>query len=241
MQKIFLGCLCLLLFFGLSVGLVPQVRAEAESKSERAELLKQKLLKLQQLLAQVEEARLKEQPPTETPWQPIQAFGEERPAYDQYAYLLAPHLRKADLDSALQQLHYLAGLDELKERGNLFVVPALPLAVGETMAVERYNRELAAAYLRTVGLPSAYEGWLVVSPDPLHQAGVAAGPLLMIDLAGCDQIMRTRIFDLLLKVRLFTEDGSVHSYLWQLLQNASPQVFKVSMEGPRLILAVETD
>ena len=239
MLKLSLGCVCFLLFCGLSVGLVPQV--QAESKSERAELLKQKLLKLQKLLEQVEEAKLKEQPPTESPWQPIQAFGQERPAYDQYAYLLAPHLRKTELDSALQQLHHLAGLDELKERGNLFVVPALPLAIGEVMSIDRYDRELAATYLRTVGLPSAYEGWLVVSPDPLNQAGVAAGPLLMIDLANCDQVTRARIFDLLLKVRLFTEDGSIHSYLWQLLQNAAPQVFKVSMEGQRLLLAVETD
>jgi hypothetical protein len=154
---------------------------------------------------------------------------------------LAPHLPKAELDSALQQLHYLAGLDELKERGNLFVVPALPLALGQAMAVDSYNRELAASYLRSVGLPSAYEGWIVVAPDPLADEGVAAGPLLMIDLAGCDQIMRTRIFDLLLSVRLFTEDGSVHSYLWQLLQTASPQVFKVSMEGARLVLAVDRD
>ena len=153
--------------------------------------------------------------------------------------MLAPHLRKAELDSALQQLHYLAGLDELKERGNLFVVPALPLAGGETMSVDRYNRELAGAYLRTVGLPSAYEGWLVVAPAPLDKKGVADGPLLMIDLAGCDQVMRTRIFDLLLHTRLFTDDGSVHNFLWRLLQIASPQVFKVSMEGQRLLLAVD--
>ena len=237
MLKISLRAGCLLLLLVLGLALTPPV--QAESKAERAEVLKQKLLQLQQLLQQVEEAKLREQPPTESPWQPIQAFGAERPAYDQYAYLLAPHLRKAELDSALQQLHYLAGLDELKERGNLFVVPALPLAGGETMSVDRYNRELAGAYLRTVGLPSAYEGWLVVAPAPLDKKGVADGPLLMIDLAGCDQVMRTRIFDLLLHTRLFTDDGSVHNFLWRLLQIASPQVFKVSMEGQRLLLAVD--
>ena len=67
MLKLSLGCVAFLLFFGLSVGLVPQAQAQAESKSERAELLKQKLLKLQKLLEQVEEAKLKEQPPTESP------------------------------------------------------------------------------------------------------------------------------------------------------------------------------
>lgn len=239
MLKISRRCVCFLLFLLLSVGLVPQLQAEVSS--ERAELLKQKLIRLQQLLVQVEEAKLKQQPPTEAPWQPVQAFGEERPAYDQYAYLLAPHLRKEELDSALQQLHYFASLDELKERGNLFVVPALPLSTDEAMAVGSYNRELAANYLRKVGLPSAYEGWMVVAPDPLTEAGVADGPLLLIDLAACDQIMRTRIFDLLLNTRLFTEDGSIHSYLWKLLQGASPQIFKVSMEGPRLLLAVDSD
>ena len=239
MLKISLRAVCCLLLLVLGLALPPQV--QAESTAERADVLKQKLLQLQQLLQQVEEAKLREQPPTEAPWQPIQAFGEERPAYDQYAYLLAPHLRKAELDSALQQLHYLAGLDALKERGNLFVVPALPLTGGETMSIDRYNRELAGAYLRAVGLPSAYEGWLVVAPDPLDEGGVAGGPLLMIDLAGCDQVMRTRIFELLLRTRLFTDDGSVHSFLWRLLKNASPQVFKVSMEGQRLLLAVDHD
>ena len=82
---------------------------------------------------------------------------------------------------------------------------------------------------------------MVVAPDPLDEEGVAGGPLLLIDLAGCDQIMRTRIFDLLLNTRLFTEDGSIHGYLWRLLQGASPQVFKVSMEGQRLLLAVDPD
>lgn len=240
MKRLMRCAVVLLLVTVFSVAGIAAVAAD-DSPLERAELLKEKLQKLQLLLTQVEEAKLKEQPPTEPPWQPIQAFGEERPAYDQYAYLLAPHLRKEQLDSALQQGHYLAGLDELKERGNLFVVPALALAPGQTMNIDSYNREFAADMLRKVGLPSAYEGWIVVAPEPLNKKGVAEGSLLMIDLAGCDQIMRTRIFDLLLSTRLFTEDGSVHSYLWRLLQTTSPQVFKVSMVGQHLMLAVDND
>jgi hypothetical protein len=150
-------------------------------------------------------------------------------------------MRQEVLDSALQQLYFFASQDELKERGTLFVVPSLPLADGETMSVAKYNRDLAVAMLRKIGVPSALEGGIVVVPDPLGEEGVAAGPMLLIDLAGCDQIMRTRIFEVLQQVRLFTEDGSIQDYLWALLKSASPQAFSVSVEGERMWLAIDRD
>ena len=230
---------CLLVFAALSLS-VPQ-GVVASEKEQRVDLLQDKLEKLKQLLAQMQEQKMKAQPPTEIPWEPVLDFGQERPAYDQYAYLLAPQMRKETLDSALQQLQFLSSQDELHERGTLFVIPALPLAVGETLSVAKYNRELAAAFLRKVGEPAALEGSIVVSPDPLHEDGVASGPLLLIDLANCDQILRSRIFELLQSSRLFAEDGSIQDYLWKLLQAASPQAFSVTVEGQRMWLAVDND
>ena len=109
------------------------------------------------------------------------------------------------------------------------------------MSVAKYNRELAADMLRKIGVPAALEGGIIVSPDPLGEEGVAEGPLLLIDLTGCDQILRSRIFELLQSVRLFTADGSIQDYLWQLLKSASPQTFSVTVEGERLWLAVDND
>lgn len=230
---------CLLLFGFLQLSFVPP--AIAGEKEERVELLQEKLKKLKQLLGQMQEQKLKEAPPTEKPWEPVLGFGQERPAYDQYAYLLAPQMRKETLDSVLQQMHFFSNQDELKERGSLFVVPTLSLAPGETMSVAKYNRALASDFLRKIGVPAALEGSIVVSPDPLHEEGVADGPMLLIDLTGCDQILRSRIFDLLLSSRLFTADGSIQDYLWKLLQSASPQAFSVTVEGQRMWLAVDND
>ena len=204
--------------------------AVAGEKEERVQLLQQKMAKLQELLIKIQEEKLREQPPTEMPWQALLQADTERPAYDQYAYLLAPQMRANDLDSILQQLYFLANHDELKERGTLFVVPALPLAVGEAMGVKSYNRDLARNLLGRVGIPAALEGGLIVSPDPLGLSDVAKGPLLFVDLAGCDQILRSRIFGLLQSARLFTEDGSIHRYLGQLLKSAAPQAFTVYMQ-----------
>ncbi len=230
-------CLLILCVAQLAVG-QPTVAGE---KEERVQLLQEKLKKLKELLVQMEEQKLKEAPPTGPPWEPLLDFGLERPAYDQYAYLVAPQMRQADLDSILQQLYFFASQDELRERGTLFVIPALPLAKDEAMSVAKYNRDLAVAMLRKIGVPSALEGGIIVSPDPLGEAGVAKGPLLLIDLAGCDQILRSRIFELLQTVRLFTEDGSIQDYLWALLQNAAPQAFTVAVEGERMMLAVDND
>jgi len=213
----------------------------AGEKEERVQLLQEKLKKLKQLLVQMKDQKLKETPPTETPWEPVLDFGMERPAYDQYAYLLAPQMRQGELDSALQQLHFFSTQDEMKERGTLFVVPSLPLAAGETMSVEKYNRDLAVAFLRKIGIPSALEGGIIVAPEPLDKEGVAEGPLLLIDLAGCDQILRSRIIEQLQTTRLFTEDGSIQDYLWALLQDASPQAFTVVVEKQRMWLAVDKD
>ena len=209
----------------------------AGEKEERVQLLQKKMEKLQELLVRMQEEKLREQPPTEIPWQPILQSGEERPAYDQYVYLLAPQMRAEDLDSTLQQLHFLANQDELKERGTLFVVPTLPLSAGEKMSVESYNRDLAGQLLKEIRIPTALEGGLVVAPDPLGQPDVAAGSLLFIDLAGCDQILRSRIFGLLQSQRLFTEDGSIHGYLWELMESAAPQAFTVYMQDELVWLA----
>lgn len=213
--------------------------AVAGEKEERVQLLQKKMEKLQELLVRMQEEKLREQPPTEIPWQAILQAGEERPAYDQYAYLLAPLMRAADLDSTLQQLHFLANQDELKERGTLFVVPTLPLDPGEKMTVENYNRDLSGKLLKSIKMPTALEGGLLVSSDPLGRLEDIEESMLFIDLSGCDQILRSRIFGLLQSQRLFTEDGSIHEYLWELLKSAAPQSFSVYMQDELVWLALD--
>lgn len=229
--------ICCLLVFAIGQAAV-STPVLANEKEERVRLLQEKLKKLKKLLVQMEEQKLKETPPTESPWEPLLDFGLERPAYDQYAYLVAPQMKQEALDSVLQQLYFFASQDELKERGTLFVIPALPLDTGETMSVEKYNRELAGAMLRKIGLPAAIEGGILVTPDPLNEEGVASGLQLFVDLTGCDQILRLHIFEQLQEVRLFTEDGTIQDYLWALLKSASPQEFTVSLEGQRMWLTL---
>ncbi len=232
-------CSCLLLVVLLQQPYV--LPAKAGEKEERVQLLQEKMEKLKELLAEMQDEKLRAQPPTEVPWQPILQLGEERPAYAQYAYLLAPQMRKVNLDSTLQQLHFIAGQDELKERGTLFVIPSLPLAAGEQMSVERYNRDLAGQLLRKVGLPAALEGGLIVVPDSLDRPNALAESLLFIDLAGFDQILRARVFQLLASNRLFTDDGSIHAYLWELLLKSSPQAFSIHMRDKLVWVAVDND
>ncbi len=228
-------CCCLLLACLQQVFIFPVIAGE---KEERVQLLQEKMAKLQELLLKLEEAKLREQPPTEMPLQALLQGDTERQAYDQYVYLLAPQMRATDLDSILQQVYFLANEDELKERGALFVIPALPLEPGEAMSVKTYNRDLARDLLRKVGIPAALEGGLIIAPDPLGQEGVAKGPLLFVDLAGCDQILRSRIFGLLQSDRLFTEDGSIHGYLGKLIKSAAPQAFTVYMQGELVWLSL---
>ncbi len=230
-----LMCFCLLLVSLQQIYVSPAIAGE---KEERVQLLQKKMAKLKELLHQLEEAKLREQPPTEMPLQALLKGGTERLAYDQYVYLLAPQMQATDLDSILQQVYFLASEDELKERGALFVIPALPLAPGEAMSVKTYNRDLARDLLRKVGIPGALEGGLIIAPDPLEQDGVAKGPLLFVDLAGCDQILRSRIFGLLLSDRLFTEDGSIYRYLGKLMKSAAPQAFTVYMQGELVWLSL---
>ncbi len=211
----------------------------AGEKEEQVQLLQKKMEKLQKLLIRMQEEKLREQPPTEIPWQAIIQSGEERPAYDQYAYLLAPQMRAADLDSILQQLHFLATQDKLKERGTLFVIPTLPLSAGEKLTIENYNRDLAGDLLKRIGVPSALEGGMIVASDPLGQLDAIEETLLFIDLTGCDQILRSRIFGLLQNQRLFTEDGSIHGYLWELLKSAAPQAFTVYMQDQLVWLELD--
>lgn len=84
----------------------------------------------------MQETRLRQQPPTELPWQPIQEQGQERVAYAQYVYLLGAHMSREDLDSTLQQVYHIAAQDEMEEKGALFVVPALSLVGGQQMSVD---------------------------------------------------------------------------------------------------------
>ncbi|WP_321366185.1 hypothetical protein [uncultured Desulfuromusa sp.] len=220
---------CFLLLICLQLACVrPAVAGE---KQERVQLLQQKMEKLQELLAKMQEAKLREQPPSEIPWQALLQENTERPAYDQYAYLLAPLMRADELDGILQQLHFFATQDELKERGTLFVVPATPLSPGEAMSVKNYNRDLAGTLLNKMSIPTAIEGGLIVAPKPLGQPEVADGSLLFIDLTGCDQILRSRMIGLLQSIRLFTEDGSIDRYLGELLRRSAPQAFTVYMQG----------
>jgi len=227
---------CLLFIFCLQQVFVAPVRAG--EKEERVKLLQEKMAKLQELLAKLEEAKLRQQPPTDIPWQAILASGEERLAYAQYVYLLAPQMQAIELDSSLQQLNYLASQDEMKERGTLFVVPALPLAEGEKMSVKSYNRDLAGELLNILELPTSLEGGVLVTPYPISKLEHKGEMLLYIDLTGCDQIMRTRIFSTLQNTRMYTEDGSVHKYLWNLLKNTSPQSFSMYMEDGILWLSL---
>ncbi|MCK5826001.1 MAG: hypothetical protein KAG93_03120 [Desulfuromusa sp.] len=236
MMTCFLGCF----LFVIGLQQIHVSPALAGEKEERIQLLQEKMKKLQDLLVLMEEQKLREQPPTEKPWQPILNSGEERPAYDQYAYLLAPRMRAEDLDSILQQLNYLADQDPLKERRTLFVIPALPLADGETMVVEKYNRNLVDDFLEIIGIPTALEGGLLLAPDPLGREGIARGrELLFINLVGCNQILRARIFDLLQSQRLFTEDGSIHGYLWALLKSSAPQSFSMYTQDNVTWLSVD--
>lgn len=239
LRKLIPVFLCLLLFSAFLAPFTPPTFAG--EKEERVKLLQEKLKKLKQLLVQMEEQKLKESPPKDIPWEPLLDFGLERPAYDQYVYLVAPLMKQQMLDSTLQQLYFLASQDELKERGALFVVPTLPLAEGEVMSVGKYNRDLAVAILHKIGLPSSLEGGLLVVPRPIDQDGVADGPMLLIDLAGCDQIMRMRIFEQLQSVRLFTEDGSIQDYFWALLKSVSPQSFSAFVEGKRMWISLDKD
>ncbi len=233
----FLYC-CLLVVCLQQILIFPAVAGE---KEKRVQLLQKKMEKLQELLAKMQEEKLREQPPTEIPWQAILQPGEERPAYDQYAYLLAPQMRAEDLDSTLQQLHFLANQDKLKERGTLFVVPMLPLASGEKLSVKSYNRDLADELLKIIKMPTALEGGMIVASDPLDQLDMTEDSLLFIDLAGCNQIIRSRIFGLLQSQRLFTEDGSIHSYLWELLKSAAPQAFTVFIQDNLVWLALDNN
>jgi len=229
---------CFLVVICLQQIFVPPV--QAGEKEERIKLLQEKMKKLQDLLVLMEEQKLREQPPTERPWEPILKAGEERPAYDQYAYLLAPRMVATDLDSILQQLKYLSDQDPLKERRTLFVIPTLPLAAGEAMSVGKYNRDLVDDFLEKIGIPTAIEGGILLAPNPLEREGVARErELLFINLSGCNPIIRAHIFGLLQSQRLFSEDGSIHGYIWALLKSAAPQSFSMYRQNNVTWLSVD--
>jgi len=222
-----LFCCCFLLICLHQALVSPVMAGESEN---RIQLLKKKMVELQEILVHMQEEKLREQPPTESPWQPILESGDERPGYYQYAYLLAPQMQREDLDNILQQLNFIASQDEMKERGGLFVVPSLPLGDGKQMTIDHYNRDLAGALLKTVSVPTALEGGMLISATPLAQGSRGEEPLLFIDLAGSDQILRARIFELLQSYRIFADNGSIHGYIWKLLKNASPQAFTIYVQ-----------
>lgn len=230
---------CFLFLFCLQQVFVAPVYAG--EKEERVKLLQEKMAKLKELLAKLEEAKLRQKPPTDIPWQAILKPGEERLAYDQYAYLLAPNMQPTELDGSLQQLNYLARQDPMLERGTLFVIPALPLKDGEQMTVSTYNRDLAGTLLKTLNLPTSLEGGILVTPYPVGRLEHEEEPLLFIDLTGCDQIMRARIFGVLQSTRLYTEDGGIHKYLWNLLKDTSPQTFSMYVQNNILWLSLDTE
>lgn len=227
-----LSC-CLLCFSNFAV---------AGEKEDRIQLLQEKMKILKAQLERVQDARLREQPPSEIPWQPIQSAGEERAAYAHYVYLLGAQMAKEKLDSILQQVYAVTVEDKLEEKGALFVVPALSLAPGELMNVTRYNRELAVRLLAQAGIPSAVEGGLLIAAMPLDRLSAGNHELLYIDLAGCDQVLRARIFELLMTQRLFDPDaGSLPQYVWKLIQNASPQTFKLYWQDGLTWLALANE
>lgn len=210
----------------------------AGEKEERIRLLQEKMKALKAQLEIVQEAKMRQQPPTEIPWQPIQTAGEERAAYAQYVYLLGSQITKEDLDSVLQQVYYLASQDKMEQRGALFVVPALSLAPGQLMNVDSYDRELAVQLLAQAGVPSAVEGGLLIAAKPLSKLETDDREMLYIDLSGCDQILRARILEMLLSKRLFAPDGTIHGYLWELIKSASPQAFNLYWQGTLAWLSV---
>lgn len=229
------GVSCLVLFIALQQIFVAP--ACADEKQEQIQLLQKKMQKLQELMTQLEELKASQAPPTAPPWEKLAKTGAEWPGYQQYAYLLAPQLRGEDLDAVLQQLHFFAGRDAMEERGTLFVIPAVDDESAANMRVEDYSRALAIELVQTLNSPTAIEAWLVVSPAPLTQSGIADGPLLVIDLAGSDRMLRARIFELLQQQQLYTEDGSFADFIWQLLNEIAPQPLKLSMDGKRLRLS----
>lgn len=233
-RNLFFCCLFILCLQQLSAPL-----AVAGEKEERIRILQEKMQTLKAQLAEMQEQKLREQPPTETPWQPILSVGEERPAYAQYAYFLASQMSQDKLDSTLQQIHYQTSIDDMKERGTLFVIPALPLMAGEQMTVERYNRELAVQLLHQAGVPAAVEGGLLIVAKPLTRLAAGEESILFIDLADCDQIMRARILELLKTQRLFGDDGRIQDYVWELVKSASPQAFSLYWQNHLAWLALD--
>lgn len=215
--------------------------AIAGEKEERIRLLQEKMEALKAQLSLMQEEELRQQPPTEMPWQPLKVGGEERKAYAQYVYLLGSQMAKEELDATLQQVYYLASQDPMEERGALFVVPALPLTTSGQMTVDNYNRELAVDFLTAAGIPSAVEGGLLVSARPLAQVEAGEEELLFIDLSGGDRILKSRILELLQTRRLFEPDGTVHAYLWALLKSASPQSFNLYWRNGLAWLSVAAD
>ena len=80
---------------------------------------------------------------------------------------------------------------------------------------------------------------MIVTPEPLDRLHDSQAPLLFLDLSGSDQILRARIFDLLLKQRLYEDEGSLHRFIWDLLQKTAPQAFRMHIQGRFLWLALE--
>lgn len=232
-----LAFLMVLLFFLLSVG----SSGWATEREDRVRALQERLKALKEQLSVMQEAELREQPPTESPWQPILKAGEERIAYAHYVYLLGSQFSQENLDDILQQIYYIASQDPLEKKSALFVIPATSLAPGETMSVDAYNRGLSIDFLNRVGIPSAIEGGLLVSEKPLHKLEQGDDrQLLFIDLTGSDQILRARMFELLLNGSVFGPEGHPQNYIWELLRKATPQAFSMYWQNDMIWLSAES-
>ncbi len=210
----------------------------AGEKEERIQALQEKMTQLKGMLAELEEQKLREQPPEEIPWQPLISRGEERRAYTQYAYLLAPQMRQESLSAALEQLYYTAARDGMSHRGTLFVIPALNQTEAKQLEGVDYNRGLAADLLGAVGIPSAVSGGLLVTSDPIGKQARQDRPMLYLDLDGCSPMLRARIFELLLVSTLDESGASLYSFIGNLVAAAKPQVFQLYQQQQILWLSV---
>ncbi len=209
----------------------------AGDKEDRIQALQEKMTRLKGLLAELEEQKLREQPPEIIPWQPLVNSGQERRAYTQYAYLLAPQMPQEDLSAILEQLYFTATRDKLTQRGTLFVVPALTQTEPEQLLAADYNRGLAADLLSKVGIPSAVSGGLLIVSAPVNKLVLEKQPALYLDLAGCEPMLRARIFELLLAGQ-FNEAEDLYSFIGNLIAAASPQAFQLYQQQQVLWLSV---
>ncbi len=199
--------------------------ARADEKTERIQALQEKMVKLKSLLAELEEQKLREQPPQVIPWQPLTVSSSERRAYSQYVYLLAPQMSQTELSASLEQLYLTAAGDKLTKRGTLFVVPSLAQNQVTQLSEAEYNRSFAADMLSKIGLPGAISGGMLVTEEPLGKAVATDQNILFVDLANCSAMLRAQIFEQLLLSGMHEGESGLYSFIGSLVSAAQPQTF----------------